>query len=86
MINNWYIIKDKKTYRLACKRYEEVKLAVKGSDEHKEKMLLALLINQYEEKHSQLPEADPIELIKIRMEDSAIRQMTWHVNMVIKER
>lgn len=49
-------------------------------------MLLASLINQYDEKHSKLPEADPIELIKIRMEISAIRQMTWHVNMEIKER
>jgi HTH-type transcriptional regulator/antitoxin HigA len=69
MINKWYIIEDKKTYGLACERYEEVKLVVKGSDEHKEKMLLALLINQYDEKHNKLPEVDPIELIKIRMED-----------------
>ncbi len=69
MINNWYIIEENKTYASACKRYEEVKLSAKGSDEHKEKMLLALLINQYEEKNSKLPEVDPIELIKIRMED-----------------
>ncbi len=69
MINNWSIIENKKTYELACKRYEEVKLVAKGSDEHKEKMLLALLINQYDEKNSSLPEVDPIELIKIRMED-----------------
>ena len=32
-------------------------------------MLLALLINQYENKQSTLPEVDSIELIKIRMED-----------------
>jgi len=32
-------------------------------------MLLALLINQYENKVSTLPEVDPIKLIKIRMED-----------------
>jgi HTH-type transcriptional regulator/antitoxin HigA len=69
MINNWYIIEEKKTYTLACKRHEEVKLSAKGSDEHKEKMVLAFLINQYEEKNSKLPEVDPIELIKIRMED-----------------
>lgn len=69
MINTWYIIEDKKTYDVACKRYEEVKLVEKGSEEHKEKMLLALLISQYDEKHSKLPDVDPIELIKIRMED-----------------
>ena len=32
-------------------------------------MLPTLLINQYENKQSILPEVDPIELIKIRMED-----------------
>ena len=69
MVNKWFLIEEKKTFGLACKRYEEVKLAEKGSDDHKEKMLLAFLINQYEEKHSELPEVDPIELIKIRMED-----------------
>jgi HTH-type transcriptional regulator/antitoxin HigA len=42
---------------------------VKGSEEHKEKLLLAFLINQYEEKQWDIPEVDPIEMIKIRMED-----------------
>lgn len=69
MANKWYIIENKETYALACSRYEKVKLSVKGSADHKEKMLLALLINQYEEKNSKLPLVDPIELIKIRMED-----------------
>jgi HTH-type transcriptional regulator/antitoxin HigA len=32
-------------------------------------LLLALLINQYEKKQWSLPEVDPIEMIKIRMED-----------------
>ena len=64
-----YIIENKTDYQNAIKRYEEVKLTHKGSPRHKEKMLPALLINQYENKQSILPEVDPIELIKIRMED-----------------
>jgi HTH-type transcriptional regulator/antitoxin HigA len=32
-------------------------------------LLLAFLINQYEEKLWDLPELDPVELIKVRMED-----------------
>jgi HTH-type transcriptional regulator/antitoxin HigA len=31
--------------------------------------LLAFLINEYEEKQWSIPEVDPIEMIKIRMED-----------------
>ena len=68
-MKTWYILENKNDYENAIKRYEEIKLSSKGSPEHKEKMLLAFLINQYESKQSTLPEVDPIELIKIRMED-----------------
>ncbi len=68
-MKTWYILENKNDYRSACDRYEHVKLANKGSEEHKEKLLLAFLINQYETKRSTLPQVDPIELIKIRMED-----------------
>ena len=65
----WYLIESKDDYEIAAKRYEEVREAVKGTDEHKEKLLLAFLINQYESKVWDVPEVDPIEMIKIRMED-----------------
>ncbi len=68
-MNTWYIFENKNDYENATKRYEEIKLATKGSSDHKEKMLLALLINQYENKQCSLPEVDPIEMIKIRMDD-----------------
>ncbi len=68
-MKTWYIIENKKDYENACNRYENLKSARKGSEEHKEKLLPAFLINQYEEKQTTLPEVDPIELIKIRMED-----------------
>jgi HTH-type transcriptional regulator/antitoxin HigA len=32
-------------------------------------LLLAFLINQYEKKQWSVPEVDPIEMIKVRMED-----------------
>lgn len=68
-MNNWFILETEKDYKKACSRYEEIKPAVKGTDEHKEKMLLVFLINQYENKRTTLPELDPVEFIKIRMED-----------------
>jgi HTH-type transcriptional regulator / antitoxin HigA len=68
-MKQWFLIEDKDYYEKATNRYEKVREAQKGTDEHKEKLLLAFLINQYEEKQWSLPEVDPVEMIKIRMED-----------------
>lgn len=65
----WFLIENEKDYQNSIRRYEELRDAAKGSSEHKEKLLLAFLINQYEEKLWDIPSLDPIELIKIRMED-----------------
>ena len=67
--NQWYLIETDNDYQAATKRFEEIKDATKASPEHKEKLLLAFLINQYENKLWDIPELDPVELIKIRMED-----------------
>jgi HTH-type transcriptional regulator/antitoxin HigA len=66
---HWFLIDTEQEYHLAINRYEEIKAASKGSAEHKEKLLLAHLISEYENKASELPEVDPVEMIKIRMED-----------------
>ncbi|TDB67507.1 helix-turn-helix domain-containing protein [Arundinibacter roseus] len=66
---SWYLIDSEQEYSKALTRYQEIKYAENGTDEHKEKLLVAHLISSYEEKTSQLPEVDPIEMIKIRMED-----------------
>jgi HTH-type transcriptional regulator / antitoxin HigA len=68
-MKQWFLIESKADYTKATNRYEEIREAKKGSDEHKEKLLLAYLINQYEKKQWSIPEVDPIEMIKIRMED-----------------
>ena len=67
--NQWYLIETDNDYQAATKRFEEINNATKASPEHKEKLLLAFLINQYENKLWDIPELDPVELIKIRMED-----------------
>ena len=69
MANQWFIIENRKDYERATERFEEINEAPKGSPEYKEMLLLALLINQYEKKQWSVPEVDPIEMIKIRMED-----------------
>ncbi len=65
----WFLIENDKDYQKITARFEEIKDVVKSSPQHKEKLLLAFLINQYEEKLWNIPKLDPIELIKIRMED-----------------
>lgn len=55
--------------RRATNRYEEVKYSVKETLEHKDKLLLVHLIENYESSTSILPDVNPIEMIKIRMED-----------------
>lgn len=65
----WFLIENDKDYQKATNRFEEIKDAAKATPQHKEKLLLAFLINQYEEKLWDLPELDPVELIKVRMED-----------------
>jgi HTH-type transcriptional regulator/antitoxin HigA len=69
MANNWQIIETRKEYEKVTERFEEINEAKKGTPEYKEMLLLALLINQYEKKQWSIPEVDPIEMIKIRMED-----------------
>ena len=65
----WFLLENEKDYASATERYELVKEAEKESPAHREKLLLAFLINQYEQKRWDIPDLDPIELIKIRMED-----------------
>jgi HTH-type transcriptional regulator/antitoxin HigA len=69
MKRQWYILESKKDYEEAAKRFEEVNEARKGTPDYREMLLLAMLINQYEQNQWSVPEVDPIEMIKIRMED-----------------
>lgn len=68
-MNTWFIIENETEYSNAMNRYDQIKNVQKGTTEHREKMLLVHLISDYEKKTSTLPELDPIEFIKIRMED-----------------
>jgi HTH-type transcriptional regulator/antitoxin HigA len=69
----WFLIETKADYQKAVSYYEEIREAARGTIEHKEKQLLAFLINMYEENLWEMPELDPIELIKIRMEEFGYR-------------
>lgn len=75
-MKNWAIIENKEELKTAYSRFEEIRMAKKDDLDYKEKMLLLLLISQYEEQQSTLPDLDPIEFIKIRMDDFGYKQAT----------
>jgi HTH-type transcriptional regulator/antitoxin HigA len=72
----WYLIENETDYQNALVRYEALKYAPKGSDEHKEKLLLVHLITEYEKAHGTLPEIDPIEMIRSEWRISDINRPT----------
>lgn len=62
-------IANEQDYESATARYEEVKRSPKGSDEHKEKLLLVSLICEYEKAQWDLPELSLTELNETWIED-----------------
>jgi len=68
-MKQWLPLETTKEYEVASKRFEEIYDAKKNSQHYKEMLLLSLLISEYEKKNFGLPPLDPIEMIKIRMED-----------------
>ena len=63
------MIENEIGYKKAIDRYEQIRNAKDGTSDHKENMLLVHLINQYENSKWPDNEMDPIEIIKIRMEE-----------------
>ena len=68
-MRQWLPIETEQEYKEATRRIEEIFDVKKSSPHFKEMLLLAILISEYEKKNFSLPEVDPIEMIKIRMED-----------------
>lgn len=69
----WYLLETDEDYNNAIDRYESIKKASKGTTEHAEKLLLVHLIGLFENNKWDLPKVDPIEIIKIRMEDKGLK-------------
>lgn len=68
-------IKNDRDYRNALKRLEVIFDAQTGTAESDEADVLALLVDEYEKKHYPIEAPDPIEAIKIRMEEMHLKQI-----------
>jgi HTH-type transcriptional regulator/antitoxin HigA len=68
-------IKTDSDYRKALKRMEVLFDAPVNTPESDEADILGLLIDEYEKKHYPIEAPDPIEAIKIRMEEMQLKQI-----------
>jgi len=72
---NIQLLKSESDYRKGLKRLEILFDAAIGTPESDEADVLALLIDEYEKKHYRIEAPDPIEAIKIRMEELHLKQI-----------
>lgn len=68
-------IKTEADYRESLKRLELIFDAAIGTPESDEADVLGLMIDEYEKKHYPIETPDPIEAIKIRMEEMHLKQV-----------
>jgi HTH-type transcriptional regulator/antitoxin HigA len=72
---NIKLIKTESDYQAALKRLETIFEAEIGTQESDEADILGLIIDDYEKKHYPIEAPDPIEAIKIRMEEMQLKQV-----------
>ncbi|EOR95179.1 hypothetical protein ADIARSV_1667 [Arcticibacter svalbardensis MN12-7] len=69
----WKILKTQEEYNKAVNRLEQIFDSEPGTDDFDELELLGLLIKDYEDKYYPMPIHDPIQFIKLRMEQRGLR-------------
>lgn len=69
------ILKTDLDYKKSLSRLDEIFDAKVGTKESDEADVLGLIIDEYERKHYPIEAPDPIEAIKIRMEEMDLKQV-----------
>jgi len=69
----WNVLKTEKDYKAALLRTMELFEATEGTPEDDELALLLVLVRDYEDRHIQLPAADPIAVIKLKMQERGLQ-------------
>ena len=70
---NWKIIRTETAYKKAVKHAMVIFQAKENSPEADELALLLVIIKDYEDKHIQIPEVNPIEVIKLKMQERGMK-------------
>lgn len=66
------VLENEQQYEEALKRADDLFDAAPGSKEAKELKLLLLIIEKYEDENYIIDDPDPIEAIKVRMDDLSL--------------
>ncbi len=69
------LIKTESDYQMTLRKLEDIFDAPLGTPEMREADILGILIDEYEKKHYPIDAPDPIEAIKIRMEEMQLKQV-----------
>lgn len=72
---NIKLIKTDSEYREALNRLDEIFDAKIGTPESDEADILGIIVDEYEKKHFPIGTPDPIEAIKIRMQEMQLKQV-----------
>jgi HTH-type transcriptional regulator/antitoxin HigA len=70
---NWKVLKTESDYKKASKRLMDIFHAKPNTPEKDELELLQVLIEDYDNKHFELPELDALEVIKYKMEEMGMK-------------
>ncbi|WP_304064338.1 helix-turn-helix domain-containing protein [Pedobacter glucosidilyticus] len=70
---NWTILKTESDYNKALERLDIIFDAEPSSPDFAEAELLGLLISNYEDKHYPIASPNPIEAIKLKMEELGLK-------------
>ena len=70
---NWNVLKTEAAYQKAVKRAIAIFQAKEGTPEANELALLLVLVKDYEDKHIRLPEVNPLEIIKLKMQERGMK-------------
>lgn len=68
------LIKTEEDYQIALEQLDKIFDAAEGTPDSDQADILALLIDDYEHIHYPIEAPDPIEAIKIRMEEMQLKQ------------
>ena len=68
-------LKTDSDYQTALSRLEEIFNSPIGTPESDEADILGLMVDEYEKEHYPIDAPDPIEAIKIRMEEMQLKQI-----------
>ncbi len=74
MNKKWKVLKSEDEYDVAIERTIEIFHAERGTAKFEELELLLLLVKDYEDRYYQIPAPDPIEAIKLKLEEKGLKR------------